>query len=405
MSCRVCCLVACFGVWGSSAVAQSERGPFVDEMRAAVEKSKGDNLDRCSLGFQVGDNGRVLLSFQNDAVLPGDVVKSANGVSLEGKTAEDFSDFLRTIGATASIPVVVARQGTTSIQQMQCSSARATAGVLAQAREAAARKKFKDCVAALQQLPTGLRGHWYYQYVMLNCATHAGALSKESEVSGVYRWADALIAEAEFVRSEREQSAKAVQSLAGYFNRNARPDLHERLTSALGRMYAAVGEEKPPQPAWGKFRQTAEREVRSRLIDPSSAQFEWPFGFIYGTWKPFLGRRVEGYWTCGRVNARNRMGGYVGSTAFVVVMGDEKSVTFVDVGSGKDFDITEAQCSKSASLLPPAPPELLAATPVNSPAVSVADELEKLAALRDKGILTEAEFQAQKAALLTKEQD
>jgi hypothetical protein len=31
---------------------------------------------------------------------------------------------------------------------------------------------------------------------------------------------------------------------------------------------------------------------------------------------------------------------------------------------------------------------------------SVADEIAKLAALRDKGLLTEAEFQAQKAKLL-----
>jgi len=36
------------------------------------------------------------------------------------------------------------------------------------------------------------------------------------------------------------------------------------------------------------------------------------------------------------------------------------------------------------------------------PAVSVADELEKLAALRKQGVLTEAEFLAQKAKLLAR---
>ena len=37
---------------------------------------------------------------------------------------------------------------------------------------------------------------------------------------------------------------------------------------------------------------------------------------------------------------------------------------------------------------------------VETPAVSVADELLKLASLRDQGILTEDEFSAQKAKLL-----
>lgn len=40
------------------------------------------------------------------------------------------------------------------------------------------------------------------------------------------------------------------------------------------------------------------------------------------------------------------------------------------------------------------------AQPEATPSTSVADELTKLAALRDKGVLTDAEFQAQKSALL-----
>ena len=41
-------------------------------------------------------------------------------------------------------------------------------------------------------------------------------------------------------------------------------------------------------------------------------------------------------------------------------------------------------------------------TPVPAAAArSIADEVEKLAALRDRGVLTEAEFQSQKTALLT----
>jgi hypothetical protein len=147
-----------------------------------------------------------------------------------------------------------------------------------------------------------------------------------------------------------------------------------------------------------KFKSAAEAAVKARLIDPGSAQFEWPYGFIYGTWKPFLARRVSGYWTCGRVNARNRMGGYAGSAAFVVVLDDNGVAEFVDVAEGK-YPIVETQCSKSASLLPPAPPEFATAES-SLGSTPVADEIEKLARLRDRGIITPAEFDAQKAKLL-----
>lgn len=73
-------------------------------------------------------------------------------------------------------------------------------------------------------------------------------------------------------------------------------------------------------PDWATFRRNAEAALRGKLIDPDSGRIEWPYGFLYGTWKPLLGRRVDGYWTCGLINARNRMGGYTGSTYFVVVL-------------------------------------------------------------------------------------
>jgi hypothetical protein len=95
------------------------------------------------------------------------------------------------------------------------------------------------------------------------------------------------------------------------------------------------------------------------------------------------------------------MGGYTGSTAFVIVMTDENSVIFVDIGDATSkYDLLQGQCEKSVHLLPPAPPELTAAGGAAQPLTSIADELEKLAALRDRGVLTQAEFEAQKAALL-----
>ena len=94
------------------------------------------------------------------------------------------------------------------------------------------------------------------------------------------------------------------------------------------------------------------------------------------------------------------MGGYVGRTTFIVVMQDSDTSLFIDIGSGK-YPLVETQCEKSVHLLPAAPAEFVDA-PLASPtsALSVADELTKLVKLRDEGVITAAEFDAQKAKLL-----
>jgi hypothetical protein len=146
-----------------------------------------------------------------------------------------------------------------------------------------------------------------------------------------------------------------------------------------------------------RLRQAGEAAVKARLVDPYSAQFEWPYGFTFGTWKPFMARRVTGYWTCGRVNSRNRMGGYAGSATFVVVLDEDGTAQFVDIAEGK-YPIVDTQCSKSVAFLPPARTDLPASA--EPPVTSLANELEKLASLRDRGVITDAEFEAQKAKLL-----
>jgi hypothetical protein len=54
----------------------------------------------------------------------------------------------------------------------------------------------------------------------------------------------------------------------------------------------------------------------------------------------------------------------------------------------------------AASAAPPPPAPAAPPAPSSAPAVSITDELAKLAALRDSGVLTEDEFAAQKAKLL-----
>lgn len=147
-----------------------------------------------------------------------------------------------------------------------------------------------------------------------------------------------------------------------------------------------------------RFRTVAEAAVRRKLVDPSSAQFEWPYLFARGSWKPFLGKRVSGYFTCGLVNARNRMGGYSGAATFVAVIDPRTSLPlYVAVSDSRDYDFTAAQCGKSAKALPLAPPETAASTSLRP---SVVEELATLQGLLDRGVLTQIEFEAAKAKLL-----
>jgi hypothetical protein len=152
------------------------------------------------------------------------------------------------------------------------------------------------------------------------------------------------------------------------------------------------------------FKRNAEAAIKSGLFDPSSAQIEWPYGFTMGTWKPLLRKRISGYFTCGRVNAKNRMGGYVGSTAFVVVLDHSGSVLFKDIGDGSPYDFVGGACQKTAAGLPPPQPELLDRPPSAPAGNSIVDQLQKLADLKSAGALTQDEFDAAKKRLLGSEE-
>lgn len=91
------------------------------------------------------------------------------------------------------------------------------------------------------------------------------------------------------------------------------------------------------------------------------------------------------------------MGGYVGEQGFTLFVDPEGNIK---VGMISDL---VSSCIDGEHV--PVNPELLAARP-NMPANSVAaapsiaDELKKLAELRDLGVLTPEEFEKQKAKLL-----
>jgi hypothetical protein len=170
---------------------------------------------------------------------------------------------------------------------------------------------------------------------------------------------------------------------------------------------AACAPDRPcPAPSAADYhalRLLAEDELRTMLIDPSSAQFEWPLGFAYGSWRPTVYGHMTGYLGCGTLNSKNRYGGYAGVKWFtVIIRDDDKKVLLAHIDQAGGFPQAKTYCGQVA--LPPPQAGMLdaAAAPGQGAdqTFSVADELAKLAALRDKGILTQTEFEAQKAALL-----
>jgi membrane-associated protease RseP (regulator of RpoE activity) len=85
-----------------------------------------------------------------------------------------------------------------------------------------------------------------------------------------------------------------------------------------------------PPPGWDKYREIGEAYIRNQMIDPDSAKITWVGRFFKGEHKPFLLPRAYGYIACGSVNAKNRMGGYTGASAFIVVI-DYDRVLFGEI--------------------------------------------------------------------------
>lgn len=119
--------------------------------------------------------------------------------------------------------------------------------------------------------------------------------------------------------------------------------------AALAKKQAEPPVEYGPVPTWDRFRELAEQTIRARLVDPDSAKFSWIWGFQQGFYKPMLLKRVHGYYGCGFVNARNRMGGYTGNRYFIVVI-DNDMVRFAELADN-DYSMIGDQCVKAK--LPP----------------------------------------------------
>lgn len=163
---------------------------------------------------------------------------------------------------------------------------------------------------------------------------------------------------------------------------------------------AALSKDTPPEqpsqtPDWAVVKAQIEAAIVNRLVDPESARIEWSYGFKWGGYKPMLQKRIHGWTTCVFVNGRNRMGGYSGSKPAIVVY--NSGIRYLEI-TDDQYGLDSERCAKAG--FPAAPATLASHVVAPAPVQSVADEIAKLAALRDQGIITPEEFDTQKAKLL-----
>ncbi|MPS34682.1 MAG: PDZ domain-containing protein [Stenotrophomonas sp.] len=367
---------------------------------AAKFRQAGEPKDRCSLEATVAD-GAIITSVSADVPLqPGDRLQALNQTNVSGQSGDFVINLLRGLSPDATVDVTLDRNGDRLNVSVPCTNARQRSDVLLAGLDAASRGKFDECVSAFNRRnDLGAFGAG----MKLMCAS-ATRNPNQSYLAGLsLDAANAAISEAHWSANARPGVIEGLRQMQGVITRHLGEAKFQELVAATERWPGGSDMFKSTEPDVENFRRVAEQVLRSRLIDPDSARIEWPYGFLNGSWKPAFQKPIEGYWTCGLINAKNRMGGYTGSHAFVVVVSPTGLVQYVEMGTGKDFDILSSQCANSARLLPPAPPGFGsdAGGGRQQAAPSMADELKKLADLRQSGALTEAEFQAAKQRLLS----
>lgn len=384
-----------------AAIAQDRDAFRADAKATAAQlRAAGEPKDRCSVGASFLNGGTVVDLFSSKSSLrEGDRILALNGTDVSSRSTEEIGELLRQIAPTATVAVTVARGTETSDLQVQCSNSRPTFEALLAALDQAARGKVDDCVRTLIGSPASTDP--YSEALKFRCAS----LTNKPEAFNIGSLAADVAANAiksaRWVPEQRQQAIMVLRGMQGPITSARGHSAFEALVEATKQWPGAEDAWDRSEPDWGLFRRNAEAALISRLIDPDSARIDWLRGFVLGSWKPFLGTSVDGYWTCGTINARNRMGGYTGSKAFVVVLSPRGDVLHTDMGSGQ-YDLVDAACAKSLAQLPPMPASMVTATNSQQAAssTSLATEIEKLVQLRDSGALTQAEFEAAKAKLL-----
>lgn len=100
--------------------------------------------------------------------------------------------------------------------------------------------------------------------------------------------------------------------LAFIFGCVAPPTAHELASADYG---------APPE----NYEELVKARVGQELIDPYSAVYTFDVGPKRGWWT-VGGQRVHGYFICGTLNAKNRLGGYVGRKPYWVFVRDGRAL-------------------------------------------------------------------------------
>lgn len=150
---------------------------------------------------------------------------------------------------------------------------------------------------------------------------------------------------------------------------------------------------EPPRPDLTAAVEGAVKQMKQNLYDPESARIEWRSGFQWSYLKEPFVRREFGWIACGTINGKNRLGGYVGANGFLLFVRESGEVTTAYLN-----DRYSSVCDSWPSV---AVDEVLKQSVLQPSVPTVADELGKLAKLHADGVLTDQEFAAQKAKLLS----
>lgn len=366
-----------------------------DEARSLLKsyEQQGWPQSRCSLNaFMEGS----IVVVSTGSLKLGDEILAVNGSNVDGSDRDAVPKLLGSVSPDATAEVELIRDGQRQDASVQCSDASIFQEQVLAGLKAASRRKWYDCIDLFEPPAqyNVMAAYWRYR-----CASVSRRASNYDLKAMLAVNAKNSVQRATYYPDSREAVVKALIQQRGALY----PSDFEALMDVVyswdnGAMLIA-----DLTPDWAYFKRRTESRLISRLIDPDSARIEWPYGFIYGTWNVgilFNRETVEGYWTCGLINARNRMGGYTGSQFFVAVLSEEGVPKYVDMGEHLDLG-----CSNSVKLLPPPPPEFFAkeaseASPAEAQSPSLAQELQQLAELHESGALTDEEYSAAKDRLL-----
>ncbi len=364
--------------------------------QAAQIRSLGEPKDRCSLGAGFGPSGAITAIYGSPTFFLGDKLLVINATDVKGQ-ADKVNEVLRGVAPGSTISVKVMRAGSEVDLAPICGNAREQNATTLSALDAAARGDFAQCAtlfASREDFANYYAARW-----QRNCLTLTRKPSESEVARKTFAMLQLGVGEAVWEPSMRQSMVLAMR--AG--ERSIGQSRYETLVTAAERWPGGEDIFKKSEPNRAQSRAAAEREIKSQLYDPDSARIEFPYDFTNGSWKPLFKKAIEGYWTCGNYNAKNRLGGYTGSAWFIVVLSESAVVHYIELGSTDDFDMLSLQCQRALEHLDRAPVEVRepAKTAASPAQLSLGDEIKELVELRDSGALTEEEFQTAKQKLLS----